>query len=98
MSWLRKLHRLLIEVVLIPVHVYRRWLSPRKSAPTCRFTPTCSRYALDAVYEWGIVCGIALAIWRVLRCNPFSRGGYDPVPRCPWKKHDEAPDENRENK
>ncbi len=72
--------------VLFPVHLYRKFLSPLKGASTCRFTPTCSRYAVDAVEEWGIFCGIALAIWRVLRCNPFSTGGYDPVPKCPWKQ------------
>ena len=98
MNILRKIHRLLTEAVLLPVRAYRRYILPRKSAPTCRFTPTCSRYALDAVYEWGIVCGIALAVWRVLRCNPFSKGGYDPVPQCPFRKHDETPDESREQK
>jgi len=73
------LHRILVAIVLFPVMVYRRVLSPMKRAPTCRYLPTCSEYAIDAVKHRGIVVGVALAIWRVLRCNPFARGGYDPV-------------------
>ncbi len=79
------LHGWVKTAVLSPVYFYRKFISPLKGAPTCRFTPTCSRYAIDAVWEWGIVCGTVLAVGRVLRCNPFSRGGYDPVPKCPWK-------------
>ena len=78
---LTALHRLLVSVVLLPVVVYRRVLSPLKRAPTCRYLPTCSQYAIDAVTSRGIVVGSALAVWRVLRCNPLLAGGYDPVPR-----------------
>jgi putative membrane protein insertion efficiency factor len=67
------------------IKFYRRFISPLKK-PCCRFTPTCSQYALDAVREWGVLFGISLAIWRILRCNPFSAGGYDPVPENPFKK------------
>lgn len=74
------------HAVLLPVYFYRRFLSPMKGTPTCRFTPTCSRYAIDAVTEWGVICGTALALFRVLRCNPFGKGGYDPVPRRPGRK------------
>ncbi len=65
---------------LVPVRLYRRFLSPLKLASSCRFTPTCSRYAVDAVMEWGIIIGTLMAVWRIMRCNPFSAGGYDPVP------------------
>ena len=65
---------------LVPVYLYRRFLSPLKPASSCRFTPTCSRYAVDAVMEWGIIAGTLMTVWRIMRCNPFSAGGYDPVP------------------
>lgn len=74
------LHRFLVWVVLLPVVLYRRVLSPMKGMPTCRFLPTCSEYATEAVHKRGIVVGGALATWRVLRCNPLFPGGYDPVP------------------
>lgn len=48
--------------------------------PTCRFTPSCSQYALDALGKHGVIFGLSLSIWRILRCNPFSKGGEDPVP------------------
>nr|WP_310600179.1 membrane protein insertion efficiency factor YidD [Desulfobulbus sp.] len=47
--------------------------------PTCRFVPTCSQYAIEAVAKYGAVRGTLLALWRIARCHPFSRGGYDPV-------------------
>lgn len=61
------------------VRFYQKHLSPRK-APCCRFTPTCSAYAVEALEKHGAFFGLILAVWRVLRCNPFCRGGYDPVP------------------
>lgn len=63
-------------VVLIAFH--RRFISPL-TPPTCRFTPSCSRYGLDAVLRYGAIRGGWLAAWRVLRCNPFHSGGYDPL-------------------
>ena len=57
---------------------YRRFVSPAMP-PSCRFTPTCSRYSLDAVKRYGFFKGGWLAFWRVLRCNPFHKGGYDPL-------------------
>lgn len=75
------LHRFLVWLVLLPVAVYRRVISPMKRTPTCRFLPTCSEYANEAVHERGILVGGALATWRVLRCNPLCHGGYDPVPK-----------------
>lgn len=59
---------------------YQNYLSPLKKAPTCKFYPVCSVYAVEALKRFGIFKGTALAVWRILRCNPFSRGGYDPVP------------------
>ena len=66
-------------LISLPIRFYRRFISPLK-APCCRFRPTCSAYALEALREWGAVRGTCLAVWRVLRCNPFCAGGYDPVP------------------
>mgnify|MGYP004542461289 FL=1 len=61
------------------VTLYRRIISPLKP-PCCRFTPTCSEYAIEAFRRFGAVKGLWLAIKRVCRCNPFYDGGYDPVP------------------
>lgn len=57
--------------------------------PCCRFTPTCSQYAIEAFEEWGAVAGLGLSIWRILRCNPFCKGGYDPVPKRKRRKRDD---------
>jgi putative membrane protein insertion efficiency factor len=78
---IRSVYSSLVWLVLLPVHVYRAVLSPLKGAPSCRFLPTCSEYAVTAVKQRGIVVGGALAMWRLLRCNPLVPGGYDPVPR-----------------
>jgi len=77
---IRSVYSALVWLVLLPVHVYRVALSPLKRGPSCRFLPTCSEYAIDAVKQRGIVVGVALAMWRILRCNPLCRGGHDPVP------------------
>ena len=61
------------------IQLYRKFISPIKP-PCCRFTPTCSAYALEAFMKRGFFVGGALTVWRILRCNPFSKGGYDPVP------------------
>ena len=64
------------QVVALPIHAYRMLLSPLLGA-RCRYHPSCSRYALDAIEEFGVVRGSVLAGWRLLRCNPWSRGGVD---------------------
>ena len=69
------------KVIVSLIRFYRNYLSPLKPAPTCRFYPTCSQYAIDALNEWGVIRGGGMALWRVLRCNPFSRGGRDEVPK-----------------
>ena len=61
-----------------PIVVYQRVISPALPR-RCRYEPTCSRYALQALAEYGILRGLVLAVWRLLRCNPWSHGGYDPV-------------------
>ena len=58
---------------------YQNYLSPQRPG-CCRYSPTCSNYAMEAIEKHGALRGILLALWRVLRCNPFSKGGYDPVP------------------
>ncbi len=68
------------RVVLAPIQFYRRFLSPLKPHPTCRFSPTCSRYAVDAIRTHGVARGLYLAVKRVLKCHPFHPGGHDPVP------------------
>jgi uncharacterized protein len=65
-------------LALLPVRAYRRFLSPLL-APRCRFYPSCSAYAEQSIRELGAVRGTILAAWRVLRCNPFSDGGFDEV-------------------
>ncbi|MBQ4119777.1 MAG: membrane protein insertion efficiency factor YidD [Clostridia bacterium] len=62
------------------VEFYRRVLSPLKITPACRFIPSCSEYAIEAITVHGAFKGSLLSIWRILRCNPFCKGGYDPVP------------------
>ena len=68
------------KLVLNLIRFYRKRLSGLKRAPTCRFVPTCSQYAVEAIEKHGLWKGGALALWRVLRCNPLCRGGYDPAP------------------
>ncbi len=63
-----------------PLKAYQRYLSPLKGAPSCRFHPTCSSYAIEAIETHGVLKGTLMGIWRVLRCHPFHPGGFDPVP------------------
>lgn len=68
------------RVLIKLIGFYRKYLSSLKKAPTCKYIPTCSEYALTAIEKYGALKGSALAVKRILRCNPFSKGGYDPVP------------------
>jgi len=70
--------KLLRAIVLAPLRVYSRLISPAFPRH-CKYEPTCSAYAEQAIVRYGILRGLVLAGWRVLRCNPFSHGGYDPV-------------------
>lgn len=70
----------MIKKVLISlIKFYRSYLSPLKRRACCKYMPTCSQYAIDAIEKYGALKGGLMAIWRILRCNPFSKGGYDPV-------------------
>ena len=73
------------NLLIALVRLYQKGLSPHK-APCCRFTPTCSAYAIEALERHGAFFGTLLAVWRVLRCNPFCKGGYDPVPERLFRK------------
>ena len=69
------------------IRLYQRTVSVR-STGCCRFTPTCSHYAVEALERFGLLGGSLLALWRILRCNPLFPGGYDPVPErfpFPWR-------------
>ncbi|MEA5013560.1 MAG: membrane protein insertion efficiency factor YidD [Candidatus Limiplasma sp.] len=70
--------RLLIGMI----RFYQRRISPH-TPPACRFQPTCSQYALTALQRYGFWKGGGMALWRLVRCNPFCKGGYDPVPEVP---------------
>jgi len=67
------------KILIALVTVYQYTISPLLG-PRCRYYPSCSNYAVQALREHGAVRGLGLASWRLLRCNPFSNGGYDPVP------------------
>lgn len=68
------------QVMLWLIRFYRKYLSGMKGYITCKYYPTCSQYGIEAIEKYGAVKGGALTVWRILRCNPFSKGGYDPVP------------------
>ena len=68
------------------VRFYQRAISPYKGGSCCKYIPTCSNYAIEAFERFGAVKGFFLEAYRLLRCNPFSRGGYDPVPEKKEKR------------
>jgi putative membrane protein insertion efficiency factor len=71
------------------VRLYQKYISPLKR-PCCRFTPTCSSYAIEAFQKRGFFVGMILTVWRILRCNPFSKGGYDPVPERGFRNRNKS--------
>jgi uncharacterized protein len=77
--------RALHAIVLAPLRLYMRTISPALPR-RCKYEPTCSAYAVQAIRELGVLRGSILAAWRLARCNPFSHGGYDPVEARPFFK------------
>ena len=73
------LREVVIALLLFPIRIYRRYISPL-TPPACRFTPTCSHYAMEAIQKHGPIKGLYLAVRRILRCHPWGGSGYDPVP------------------
>lgn len=73
------------KLLLRMIRFYQRKISPL-SKPHCKYIPTCSQYGFEAIERFGAFKGTALTVWRILRCNPFSNGGYDPVPQKKEKK------------
>ena len=75
------------------IKLYKKLISPIKPQ-CCRFTPSCSTYALEAFTKRGFFAGMILTVWRILRCNPFCKGGYDPVPERGFKRVKIVPEES----
>lgn len=90
------------RVLIALIRFYQKNISS-KTPPCCRFTPTCSQYALVAIERFGAIRGTLMAIWRVLKCAPWHPGGYDPVPEkrpkknCCSKKHEDETENNEIN-
>ena len=61
------------------IRMYQKFISPLKGKSTCKFYPTCSQYSIEAIEKYGALKGGLMSVWRILRCNPFSKGVYDPV-------------------
>ncbi len=75
----RLVSKALVWLLCLPIVFYQKCISPL-TPPSCRFTPTCSEYAKQALKKHGPIKGLVLAVWRILRCNPWGGSGYDPVP------------------
>ncbi|CDA42021.1 membrane protein insertion efficiency factor YidD [Prevotellamassilia timonensis] len=70
---------MITRLLILPIRFYQRYISPMLP-PACRFTPTCSQYAVEALQKYGPLKGLYLAVKRILRCHPWGGSGYDPVP------------------
>ena len=68
------------KILIGMIRFYQKYLSGLKTTCHCIYAPTCSQYGIEAIEKYGAVKGLALTVWRILRCNPFAKGGYDPVP------------------
>ena len=80
-------------IFILLIKVYQFITKPLKSVGVCRFRPSCSNYAIEAYKRFGVIRGTILAVWRVLRCNPWNKGGYDPVPdKFTFKRENEKSD------
>lgn len=77
---MKKINNLIESLMIGLIRFYQKYLSPLKVRSHCIYTPTCSQYAIEALQKHGIIKGTVLSIWRILRCNPFAKGGFDPVP------------------
>lgn len=73
------MRKFLVKLLILPIRFYQRCISPL-NPPSCRYTPTCSQYAIEAIRKYGPFKGLWLAIKRLLRCHPWGGSGYDPVP------------------
>lgn len=82
-------------LLIAPLRFYKRFISPILP-PACRFEPSCSEYAMEAIEVHGSWHGSRLALWRLLRCNPFCRGGFDPVPAEPRRRRGSCEDHDHE--
>lgn len=71
------------KIIIALIRFYQRYISPMKST-RCPYVPCCSQYGLEAVERYGAFRGSLMAAWRIVRCNPLSRGGYDPVPKMKY--------------
>lgn len=80
------MNKLIKKVMIFLIRTYQLTISPVFSHGSCRFNPTCSQYAIEAIEIHGIFKGSLLTAYRILRCNPFSKGGWDPVPPKKTKK------------
>lgn len=70
---------MLNKLFIAIIKFYQRFISPQLGYSKCKFQPTCSQYALEAFRKYGFLKAFFMSVWRILRCNPFSKGGYDPV-------------------
>lgn len=78
-TWVSRMRRLPVRAVIFVIDLYRNMVSPLR-LPSCRFTPTCSQYAVDAFTEYGLIRGSWLTLVRLMKCGPWHRGGWDPIP------------------